>query len=79
MLEDLVPFAAFQVLLFLLEIREEAIQDRLALLERRCLVQLLHELLLLLSDARIEMLQVLHEVLLPILLCILPFLYTVKT
>ena len=38
LLEDLVPLAAFQVLLFLLEIREEAIQDRLALLERRCLV-----------------------------------------
>ena len=38
LLEDLVPFAAFQVLLFLLEIREEAIQDRLALLERLCLV-----------------------------------------
>ena len=38
LLQDLVPFAAFQVLLFLLEIREEAIQDRLALLERLCLV-----------------------------------------
>ena len=38
LLEDLVPFAAFQVLLFLLEIREEAIQDRFALLERLCLV-----------------------------------------
>ena len=38
LLEDLVPFAAFQVHLFLLDIRKEAIQDRLALLERLCLV-----------------------------------------